>query len=253
MTHKKRRRRSDGKSPLGWHTARVAALLAASLLLASCETLSGAEGEGPDANPRDESAAQWNLASLDTARSVSYASAAEKDVILEINKARANPSLYADIYLTPLLRYFSGNDYSHPGEITIRTTEGAAAVRECIAAMKAQAPRAPLSPLEALALAARDHVKDTGPKGTVGHQGSDGSDPMTRVRRYAKNLYCGENISYGPASARSIVIQLLVDDGVPSRGHRANIMRKEYGSIGVSIGGHKIYGAMCVVDFALTP
>lgn len=34
----------------------------------------------------------------------------------------------------------------------------------------------------------------------------------------------GENLDFGNWSAVEIVIALLVDDGVPSRGHRANIL-----------------------------
>ncbi len=251
-------------------------LLAALLLLAGCGSFAQEnQGAGQAAAPAGSAAssqpavnnagtaggaaqptgadARWDLAALDTARSVSYMTEVEKDVILEVNKARADPALYAELYIKPTLAFFSGKDYVRPGQITIRTNEGAAAVRECLAAMAAQKPRTPLSPNEALARAARDHVKDTGPKGIVGHQGSDKSDPMTRVRRYAKNLYVGENVSYGPDAAREIVIQFLVDDGVSSRGHRANIMKADYALIGISIGSHKTYGTMCVMDFALAP
>jgi uncharacterized protein YkwD len=195
----------------------------------------------------------WDLSVLDTARQAAFLCAVEKDVILEINKARSNPARYAEMYITPIVRYFRGMDYEVPGRITIVTNEGAAAVRQCVIAMQAQPPRLPLQTLEALYLAARDHAKDTGPRGTVGHTGSDGSDFMARIARYAKGIYGGENISYGPDEAREIVIQFLVDDGVPSRGHRVNIMREEYVSIGVAVGPHKVYGLMCVVDFARKP
>ena len=38
----------------------------------------------------------------------------------------------------------------------------------------------------------------------------------------------GENLSFGCASAERVVLQLLVDDGVPSRGHRANILNANF-------------------------
>jgi uncharacterized protein YkwD len=251
--------------------AAIAILVLASLPLASCETFTGfgqdssdsngeaqqapADGAGKAAEPaverREAQDAGWDLEALDTARSAGYMSDVEKDVVLEINKARSDPARYAEQYIRPMLKYFSGNEYRYPGEITLITSEGAAAVQACIKAMKAQSVRPPLLPLEPLALAARDHVKDTGPKGIVGHTGSDGSDPSKRVRRYAKGLYCGENISYGQGNAQSIVIQFLIDDGVPSRGHRVNIMKADYGFIGDSIGTHKTYRSMCVVDFAM--
>ena len=61
--------------------------------------------------------------------------------------------------------------------------------------------------------------------------------------------YTGENISYGDDNARNIVIQLLVDDGVPSRGHRKNILNFKFDEVGVSVGKHSGYGSMCVIDF----
>ena len=64
-----------------------------------------------------------------------------------------------------------------------------------------------------------------GPKGIVGHTGSDGSDPFTRMKRVgAFNMGGGENCSYGMQTGKDVVLQLLIDDGVESRGHRKNIM-----------------------------
>ncbi len=223
-------------------------MLAAALCLAmsGCVTL---QRMGAGASP-DPEAGKWDTAALDTGRSVAYLSAEEKNVVLEINKARTNPALYAETYLAPMVPRFRGNEYRVPGKTTLLTEEGAAAVRECMEAMKAQKPVPALQPMEAMTLAARDHVKDVGPKGVTGHTGSDGSDPSARAARYAKGVYGGENISYGYGKARDIVIQFLVDDGVPSRGHRANLMSNNNVSVGVAIGPHKTYGFMCVLDFA---
>jgi uncharacterized protein YkwD len=60
----------------------------------------------------------------------------------------------------------------------------------------------------------------------------------------------GENINFGAETGREIVIGLLVDDGVPSRGHRANIMDPAYSVVGVAIGPHKTIRTMCTMDFA---
>ncbi|GHV77374.1 hypothetical protein AGMMS49942_21950 [Spirochaetia bacterium] len=60
----------------------------------------------------------------------------------------------------------------------------------------------------------------------------------------------GENIDYGPSSGRDIVVDLLIDDGIPDRGHRDNIMLPGFTQAGVSIGTHARYGIICVIDYA---
>ena len=172
-------------------------------------------------------------------------------MVYELNKVRSDPAKYAELVLKPELRYYNGKQLSRPGEVTIITNEGARAVEECIRVLSAARPLPLLSPSEPLTSAARDHVKDTGPRGIVGHTGSDGSTLAGRVRRYDASVrYVGENIDYGNRTARHIVAALLVDDGVANRGHRKNIMNGQFDTVGVAVGGHKTYGSMCVMDLA---
>jgi len=46
-------------------------------------------------------------------------------------------------------------------------------------------------------MAARDHVKDTGLAGIMGHIGADGSKPEERIKRYSNKRIAGESCTYG--------------------------------------------------------
>ena len=59
-----------------------------------------------------------------------------------------------------------------------------------------------------------------------------------------------ENISYGKTTPREIVIQLIIDDGLPTRKHRKNIFNPNFNFAGAAYGPHAIYGCVCNIDFA---
>jgi uncharacterized protein YkwD len=201
----------------------------------------------------DPDAANWDIALLDTAADIDYLTALEKDVILEMNKVRTDPKKYAELYIQPLLRYYSGKNYSVPGKITIVTQEGSPAVNGCITALNKASSVGILTPEKGLSLAAKDHVTDQSKTGQTGHNGSDRSTPETRMKRYgvfSGSWTLGENIAYGETTGRNIVCQLLIDDGVPNRGHRTNIMNKSFTQTGVGYGTHTQYRTSCTITYA---
>jgi uncharacterized protein YkwD len=173
-----------------------------------------------------------------------------EDLLSELNTVRTNPKLYAT-YLEALRPYYKGNRFEEPGEIPVITHEGVAGLNEAVNHLKSMTPVGALVWADGLEKAAIDHVKDTGPKGLFGHNGSDGSSMRDRVERYGTwGGAIGENISYGAKTARRIMIQLLVDDGQPERGHRVNMLNPIYTFVGMNAGYHKEYTVMCVQDFA---
>jgi uncharacterized protein YkwD len=178
-----------------------------------------------------------------------YLSALESEVLFELNLARSNPQLYAD-YLQVMRRFFRGTRLERPGEIIILTKEGAPAVDEAIAYLRSLRPLQALLPSRGLSLAAKVHAADQR-GGAVGHTGSDGSQPPDRMNRYgAWQRKIAENVAYGGRSARGVIVQLIVDDGVPDRGHRMTIFDPEYRVVGVGCGPHVRFGDICVIDFA---
>lgn len=171
-------------------------------------------------------------------------------VLAEMNECRANPSRYSE-KLAATLKYYEGNVFSKPGATPIETEEGPSNVEECIRQLKATKPLPPMRWSNALGQAAQIHLDDIGPSGQMTHQGSDGSDVGERIERFAQwDGTIGENIDYGDTNAEDIVVNLLIDDGVQTRGHRTNILKPEHVFAGVAYGDHADMEHACVIVFA---
>ena len=155
-------------------------------------------------------------------------------VLAELNYARAHPAEYArELRRDP--------DADASGD--------RAALEEAIDFLERQQPLGPLEGDRRIAMAARQHSRAQAASGSVGH-GAAGS----LGRRLQENsVWAGlsaENISYGNDTATGVVRQLIIDSGVPGRGHRRNIFSASYQLAGVACGPHPTYDVMCVIDFA---
>jgi len=171
-------------------------------------------------------------------------------VVSEINMARGAPKDYASI-LEQSRKYYDRKALRLPGEPPLLTKEGVGAVVEAIRFLHATKSVSPLTPSKGMSSGAKDHVVDQGSSGATQHRGGDGSQAWDRVNRYGTwEKSIGENIAYGSDKARSIVMFLIVDDGISDRGHRKNIFNRDFRVIGVACGHHATYRTVCVITFA---
>lgn len=149
-------------------------------------------------------------------------------VLAEIDFARTKPGQFAQI---------------------LRQGPRTPATDEAIGFLEHQAPLPPLTENPALGRVAAALAADEGPRGLVGHTGSDGSstsDRMHRAKVWASIM--AEDISVGQTTAAGLVSQLVIDEGVPTRAHRADIFHPLLKSAGVACGPHALYREMCVID-----
>lgn len=198
--------------------------------------------------------------SLNTAKNCLYMSAMEKEMIYEINRVRSNPKSYIQ-YLQPLLndanatlkKYGKGyKNYSLT--ITSETRNGkeikkvdttwhytnveeVKALTTLINDLKKLKPLSVLIPDSGIYNAAKKHAADQHEhEWSLGHTGTDGSHPWDRITKFSPSMSFGnENIagnSRDPITARDIVIQLLVDSGIPGYGHRYNLLDPGWTHVG---------------------
>jgi uncharacterized protein YkwD len=187
-----------------------------------------------------------DLPTPDTDPAASPVAAAAPDVdaavLAEVNFARANPQAYARALLAQPVSDWERGLAERPDP---------AAYAEAVAFLLRQAPLPPLHADDRLAAAALEHVAAQGAAGQVGHAGPRGEAFDARLRRHGVEARMwGENIAYGPARPSDVVRELIIDSGVPDRGHRRNIFYADFAAAGVSCGPHRDYAAMCVMDFA---
>lgn len=168
----------------------------------------------------------------------------DQAVLREVNFARMHPAQYARELARTAMRG-GPEGYSEIGN------EDEGAVEEAMAFLERQKPLPPLKASDGLAAAARAHALSQGRTWQVGHVSPNGSTLSERL--HAHGVWAGlaaEDISYGYVDPHEVVRQLIVDSGVPDRGHRQNIFGAHYQAAGVACAPHREYRTMCVIDFA---
>jgi len=169
---------------------------------------------------------------LNTAKETGYLSEEEKKVVLFMNMARYDGSLFAETFL---VNYIADHNTDNTGY-----------VRSLYRDLRKVSEFTPLLVEGDLTAIARDHAEKSGKSGRVGHQGFN-----KRFEPVMGNPYnhVGENCSYGFDRAIDIVITLLIDEGIQGTGHRENILNEGFNSVGVAIRPHRNYRVNCVIDF----
>lgn len=176
--------------------------------------------------------------------------ARERSVLDALNRLRTDPEGFADL-MEARTPFYQGKILRLPGHQPLQTREGAAALSQAVDQLDDLKPVAPLKFSPALRSAAAAHGQDIGRRGVVSHEGADRSTPRDRMSRFAGiDGLTGEAISFGLDEPEDIVIELVVDDGVPSRAHRKLLMNPAFRFAAVACAPHAYYKTACVIDLA---
>lgn len=169
-------------------------------------------------------------AKANTAANVGSMSQMDKDIVFYCNLARLNGSKFWAAYGN---QASGSNAYVSSLEDDLKNTSGLAMYE----------------PEKSLMEAAAYHANDMSVNDFFDHDSSDGTDFGDRVYGFYDGNAIAENISAGKNTALGVVLQLLVDDGVSSLGHRKNILSSKYKAIGVKTVTHKTWRSVTVQDF----
>ena len=159
-----------------------------------------------------------------TAKDIEVLTSGEKEVICYINLARLYPKKFAQIEIVKTNSVFEITNDQY--------------LKSLINTLKRMKPVGALYFNESMFQLAKCFAQESGASGYVGH-----------YRKTCKKGYDAECCSYGCETGRQIVLQLLIDKGVPSLGHRIICLDKSMEKIGVNIQPHAKYNNCCVLDF----
>ena len=177
----------------------------------------------------------------------------EQAVLAALNAARADPAGFARS-LRVYRGFYRARLVAVPGiRARLVTQEGVRPVDEAIGFLDQQTTAPSLAPGRVLADAAADHTAEQSSTGYTGHYGRDGAGPAERAMRRGGGTVVSEVIAYGATDPVDVIRQLVIDDGVPDRGHRRLLFAPELRYAGISCSAHPSYGSMCVIDVADTP
>jgi uncharacterized protein YkwD len=171
----------------------------------------------------------------------------EKEILAELNLFRASPQKYAR-FVEGFLKTYNGTHFINDEGVELISVEGRTPIIELIEILKQTEPLPEFKTAEGMVKAASDHTRDLVRNNKTGHRGTDGSLPDERVSKYgiAKGGV-SENISYGANTARDVVLTMLIDDGIPSRNHRKNLLNPNLVVVGLGTGEIKQAGLTCVL------
>lgn len=164
---------------------------------------------------------------------------------------RTSPKLFVP-YLKDMKARFTGNMYITATGLRMMTNEGPAAVQELIDYLEGHSETlGALKWKPELAKAAELLATTQGPTGQTGHTGPDGSTMVSRINKFMTwEKTIGENVIYRVMTPLEAVLGWAIDDGVSSRGHRNNIMKKDFSWTGSATAMHKTYDSETVACFS---
>ncbi|MFK7952099.1 MAG: CAP domain-containing protein [Ekhidna sp.] len=173
---------------------------------------------------------QFEINEANTADGLDYLTKEEKNIYLYTNLVRLYPKKFYILYKDFVIAEGKESLLKSNSYYTTLTEN-----------LKNREVMARVFPNEQMFKSAECWAIESGSKGLTGHD-----------RKDCAKEYDGENCAYGLPTGISIVMQLLIDYGVPDLGHRKNIFHPDWVGMGAAIRPHSGFRVGAVQNFSRT-
>ncbi|TKC08731.1 CAP domain-containing protein [Pedobacter frigoris] len=195
------------------------------------------------------------LQMANTAKTATYLSGEEKDLVMYMNLARLDGEKFFNTYFQEFANSYNRQmtKYSNYKELRIdRNSHYYISLERDLKQVKNLDM---LYPDEALSWVSRQHAKDMNKYNYAAHTSRDGRSVKDRIYSMYPKKSLGENLAFGYPTGLGNVCMLLLDKGVSDLGHRKIILNSssKFNFVGVSIQPHKGYRYCSVTDFVALP
>ncbi|GAB3538198.1 hypothetical protein GCM10027443_32650 [Pontibacter brevis] len=167
------------------------------------------------------------LAAANTGRDADYLNDVEKETLFYLNLARLYPQKFVKL---EVVEYMGTHKY---GAYLKRSPYKQSLIKE----MNSMQAMEALMPDKVLTEAAKCFAKESGMLGKTGHH-----------RDRCQKVNYAECCSYGMDNGKDVVLQLLIDHGVPSLGHRRICFNPGYSKAGLGFYLHTKWDECLVLD-----
>jgi uncharacterized protein YkwD len=189
------------------------------------------------------------IAEADVARNINGISDFEKDVILYHNLVRLYPNKYLQVEILNLNDDLQTKDKIKFPNNWRGTDINSHYYKTLISTLSRQQPLPKLSFDYGLSSTAKCLAKEQSVNGSTGHNRINCPKISSIISTRNMGYGTGENCGYGKYNGKDAVNNLLIDEDVPSLGHRDNILNPKFTKIGAGTAFHPRYETVIVVDY----
>jgi uncharacterized protein YkwD len=190
-----------------------------------------------------------------TAANASYLTNEEKNIVMYMNLIRLDGEKFYHTFLEDYINNYNAKVRKYRNYNELRITRNNSYYTSLLKHLRGVKNLQMFYPDDKLTSLSRSHAQDLNRNNLDTHESSNGDRFSKRLSRYFPNKAMSENIDFGYSNSLDIVCHLLLDCGVPSLGHRFNLLDQKYklNTVGVSIQPHPSYTWCAVIDFVAQP